>query len=392
MTEKKPLKILLVEDNPAHVELVIRAFKEQDGSTLISIAGSLSLAREMLASKPIDLIIADWRLPDGEGIDLLSIVSNSQGIPVLYMTSYGSEQIAVDVMKAGAVDYVVKSQEVLADMPHIAERAYHQWSMVNEQKRIQHALKQSESRYRQLSQELELRVEQRTYQLQQANKELEAFVYSVSHDLKAPLRGIDGYSRILEQDFSKQLGEEGIQAITRIRQSVNRMNHLIDDLLQLSRLTRGEMIQREIDMSALAQTIAQEVASRTADTHVNFTCQAGLYATGDPRLIRLVVDNLFDNAWKFTAHHSTPQVEFGAKLSEHGDPIFFVRDNGIGFDMKYADRIFEPFHRLVRVDEYEGSGIGLATVQRIIIRHGGRIWIESEPDQGATFYFTLPGE
>jgi PAS domain S-box-containing protein len=248
--------------------------------------------------------------------------------------------------------------------------------------------KQAEEKINQLNLELEQRVVERTVQLEITNKELEAFSYSVSHDLRAPLRGIDGWSQALLEDYHDQLDEQGKQYIERVRSETQRMGHLIDDMLQLSRLTRAEMTTGPVDLSALAQAIAGRLQAEASLRHVDLNIQAGLTAEGDVHLLEIVLTNLLDNAFKFTAKRAEACIEFG-QTELQGQRVFFVRDNGAGFDMTYAQKIFGAFQRMHKVSEFPGTGVGLAIVQRIIHRHGGRVWAEAEVERGTTFYFTL---
>jgi PAS domain S-box-containing protein len=228
-------------------------------------------------------------------------------------------------------------------------------------------------------------------QLEMANKELEAFSYSVSHDLRAPLRGIDGFSQALLEDYEVQLDDQGKDYLRRVRAASQRMAQLIDDILNLSRVTRSEMQIGTVDLSGLAQTIAAELQAQQPDRRVTLKIQHGVTGKGDGRLLRQALDNLLGNAWKFTSKQPAATIEFGvmAAASNGGAPAYFVRDNGAGFDMTYAGKLFSAFQRLHAVTEFPGTGIGLATVQRIVHRHGGRVWAESTMGQGATFYFTL---
>jgi len=235
---------------------------------------------------------------------------------------------------------------------------------------------------------LEDLVAERTAELQAVNKELEAFAYSVSHDLRAPLRSIDGFGQALLEDYGPELDDTAHDYVRRMSAASQRMGGLIDDLLHLSRLTRREMHCQQVDLSALACSVAQELQSSEPDRQVQILITDGLGAYGDPGLLRILMENLMGNAHKFTARHPTARIEFGA-LCEGDETIFFVRDDGAGFDMAYADKLFGAFQRLHRVTEFEGAGIGLATVQRIVHRHGGRVWAEGAVEQGATFYFTL---
>lgn len=248
--------------------------------------------------------------------------------------------------------------------------------------------KQAEAEVWRLNAHLEQRVVERTVQLEAANKELEAFSYSVSHDLRAPLRSIDGFSQALLEDCAEKLDTSGKGHLQRIRAASQRMGELIDDLLKLSRMTRVEMRRETVALSALAQTIVAELQRTQPKRQVKFIIAEGLAANGDARLLQVVLENLLGNAWKFTSKRRDAAIEFG--VFQHGDKqAFFVRDNGAGFDMAYGDKLFGAFQRLHAMTEFEGTGIGLATVARIIRRHGGQVRAVGAVGQGATFYFTL---
>jgi light-regulated signal transduction histidine kinase (bacteriophytochrome)/HAMP domain-containing protein len=236
--------------------------------------------------------------------------------------------------------------------------------------------------------ELEQRVQERTSQLAASNKELEAFSYSVSHDLRAPLRGIDGFSLALLEDYEDRLDKEGKEHLQRIRAATQRMGMLIDDLLNLSRMTRAEIRKQRVNISTLVRSIAKELQDSEVERQVDFRIEDGIEATADAHLLRVVLENLLGNACKFTSKRSSARIEFG-KTRRNGSSAYFVRDNGAGFDPAYASRLFGAFQRLHGTTEFPGTGIGLATVQRIIHRHGGEIWAEGAVEKGATFYFTL---
>jgi light-regulated signal transduction histidine kinase (bacteriophytochrome) len=224
-----------------------------------------------------------------------------------------------------------------------------------------------------------------------ANRELESFSYSVAHDLRAPLRSIDGFSQALLEDCAAQLDDQGREYLKYIRESAQRMAQLIDDLLTLSRVSRGELHRVRVDMSMLARTVAGGLQASDKGRAVTWTIQDGLWATGDARLLRAALENLLGNAWKFTSKVAAAHVEFSV-LAGSEQVVYYVRDNGAGFDMTYVGKLFGVFQRLHSADEFEGSGIGLATVQRIVRRHGGRVWAEGEAGRGASFYFTLEDE
>jgi light-regulated signal transduction histidine kinase (bacteriophytochrome) len=226
-------------------------------------------------------------------------------------------------------------------------------------------------------------------ELEAANQELEAFSYSVSHDLRAPLRSVDGYSRALLEDYAELLPLEGRKFLEHVRSSAHRMGDLIEDLLELSKVTRAHLNSVPVDLTRLAEDILAELQRTYPGRSVRWSVAPNLTARGDPRLLQVVLENLLNNAWKYTSKEEQAEIEFGA-TSANGQTTYFVRDNGAGFDMAYAHRLFGAFQRLHTTTEFPGTGIGLATVQRIIHRHGGRIWAESALGQGATFFFTLP--
>jgi signal transduction histidine kinase len=239
-----------------------------------------------------------------------------------------------------------------------------------------------------VKQQLEQRVQERTAQLETSNKELEAFSYSVSHDLRTPLRAIAGFSQALQEDYEKQLDAQAQEYLRCMRTGVMRMGQLIDDVIQLSRVSRTDISKEQVNLSELATEITALLQKSNPQHVVKVAITPHLTAQGDPRLLRIALENLLSNAWKFTSKTATAQIYFDAIIYA-GKPTFLVRDNGVGFDMKYANKLFQAFQRLHKDTDFPGDGIGLATVARIIGKHGGTVWAESQPNQGATFFFTL---
>jgi signal transduction histidine kinase len=252
------------------------------------------------------------------------------------------------------------------------------------------ARKQAERQSEQMQAELERLVETRTADLQATLGELEAFSYSVSHDLRAPLRSLDGFSQALIEDYADKLEDDGKMYLDRIRANAQKMAQLIDSLLQLSRVTRAELNPVAVDLSAIAAQVASDLSASSRGRNCDFVIEPDILADADPKLIEVAFQNLLQNAWKFTARREKGRIEFGACMCD-GNLTCFIRDNGAGFDMKYRDKLFVAFQRLHDVRDYEGTGIGLATVSRIFKRHGGHIWAEGALDNGACFYFTLRG-
>lgn len=299
-----------------------------------------------------------------------------------------SSDIKVEGKKRGALDvYYLKEKPEIDEGPFLKEERHLIDSLVATIGEVAEH-KKTEEDLRKHREHLEELVEERTGELSAVNKELEVFAYSVSHDLRAPLRSIDGFSQALLEDYPDKLDEQGKSYLQRVRSATQRMGVLIDDLLSLSRVTRSEMRRETVDLSALAQSIAEELQETQPERQVDFVIAQGLTTKGDSSLLHQIMENLLGNAWKFTGQHPKARIEFGV-TQINGKDTFFVRDDGVGFDMTYADKLFGVFQRLHSQEEFPGTGVGLATVQRIAHRHGGQVWAEGKVKEGAIFYFTL---
>jgi signal transduction histidine kinase len=357
--EKSRSRILLADDNTDMRDYVRRLLAEHyeveavpDGLT------ALTAAQE----RTFDLVLTDIMMPGMDGFGLLRelrATPKTRIIPVILLSARAGEEAAVEGLNAGADDYLTKpfsAQELIARVRTHLELAHtrREW----------------------------------TKELEHANKELESFSYTVSHDLRAPLRAIDGFSKALLDEYSGRLDGQARHYLQRVRLAAQKMSTLINDLLELSLVSRGTLKKESIDLSELARGIVAEFQQKDETRKVTLEIADGLSATGDRHLVRTVLLNLLGNAWKYTAKTSQPQIAFGC--SNHGaPPVFYIRDNGVGFDMAYADKLFAPFQQLHTESQFEDTGIGLAAAQRAVSRHGGRVWAEGEVGVGETFYFTL---
>jgi signal transduction histidine kinase len=369
-------KVLLVEDNPGDARLIRESLAETKGDPFdLEIADRLAPALRRLSSGGIDALLLDLGLPDSKGQETFDQAkAQAPTVPIIVLTGLGDEAVALKMVQDGAQDYVAKIDLNGSVLSRVIRYAI--------------ARERADQQIRKFNEELEHRVNVRTAELEAANKELETFSYSVSHDLRAPLRHIDGFSRILLESCGPQLGTEGQKYLDRIRVATQHMGNLIDDLLKLAQVGRRVLDLKPVELSSLVREMLDEFKAETQGRRIEWEVGDLPSVTCDVGLIKQVFSNLIGNSVKYTRPRETAVIEVGQTVIA-GTPAFFVRDNGAGFDMKYADKLFGAFQRLHQETEFEGTGIGLATVQRIIQRHGGRIWAEADLGKGATFYFTL---
>ena len=371
------MRMLLVEDNPGDARLVREMCREQGLSTdgLASV-DSMSGAEAHLANHEVDLILLDLGLPDAQGLDAVRRAhAAAPRVPLVVLTGLDDEAVAVQALQQGAQDYLIKGQLETRGLMRALRYAIERKTM--------------DAEIRALNAELEARVAQRTVALESANRELEAFSYSVSHDLRAPLRSIDGYSSILLRDQAGQLDAEALRLLGIVVRNVKQMGTLIDDLLAFSRVSRAALEHRPVDMAGLARSVADELRAADPEREIAFDVGPLADAPGDAALLRQVWVNLLGNAAKFSGPSENARVEVRSEQSD-GECRYTVSDNGVGFNLAYADNLFAPFSRLHPAADFEGTGIGLAIVARIVNRHGGRVWAEGAPGAGATFGFALP--
>ncbi|MDP9827789.1 DNA-binding response OmpR family regulator [Kineosporia succinea] len=353
-------------------------------------ASSGEEALELLAFQRCDCILFSPGADD-DFLDVCRKIKAAPGVrdvPLIVVGDDERRQSMVDALDAGADDYVASTVDPRVLLARIRAQLQRK-QVADEHRQIRESLlrKEIEAAQARADAEIALTKAAMVEELERKNQELEAFSYSVSHDLRSPLRAIDGFTAMLLEVVDEHLDESGRHYADRIRASVKRMNEMIDDLIELSRVGRAEVTRRPVDVGALAGEILADLAVGSPGRSVEVVVAEGLDASADARLLRNVLENLLGNAWKFSGAMDDPRIEVGRS----GPDEFFVRDNGSGFDMAQAGRLFSPFQRLHKQSEFPGTGIGLATVHRIIERHGGRIWAESAPGEGATFRFTLPG-
>ncbi len=369
MPEIPPARILIVDDEAAHMRALCNTLKDHGYVTVGFSSPTAALVE--LEKTEFDLILTDLMMPEMDGIALLqSALKIKPDLVGIIMTGEGTITTAVEAMKTGALDYILKPFRLGVILPVLARAL-------------------SVRRLRLENAELEKRVRERTAQLEAANHELDAFAYSVSHDLRAPLRHISGFVGLLEQ-AEPSLSEKGKRYTGLITNSTRQMGQLIDDLLNFSRTSRAEIRRTIVDLNDLVDGVIRAAQPETEGRNLVWKRTPLPQVQADRAMLQQVFSNLILNAIKYSRPRNPAEITIGCLDETPGEIVIFIRDNGVGFDMKYVDKLFGVFQRLHRDEEFEGTGIGLANVRRIIARHGGRTWAEGKVDGGATFYFTLP--
>jgi DNA-binding response OmpR family regulator len=383
-------KILAIDDSLTYLHGLGDALKDEGYDVILARSGEEAL--ELLAVQPVDCILLDLLMPGLSGQETCQRIKAApvvREIPLIMLTALEDREAMIQGLSAGADDYISKSSELQVLKARIRAQIRRK-QFEDENRRIREELlrKELETAEARAARELAETKAVLADELERKNKELEAFSYSVSHDLRAPLRAIDGFSRIVLEDFGSALDPRGREYLQRVCAAAHRMSELIDDLLELSRVGRAELRRSRVNLSDIARQVIADLQKRS-DRHVAVVIQDDLLADADSRLMQIALENLLGNSWKFTASTADARVEFG-RDHNGGNSAYFVRDNGAGFDMTYAEKLFRPFQRLHSDAEFTGTGIGLATVYRIVDRHGGRVWAEGAIGRGATFYFTIP--
>ena len=379
------VNILLVDDQPANL-VALEAMLQGLGQNLVQ-AGSGRAALKWLLTHEAAVVLLDVKMPDMDGFETATFIrerDKSRHTPIIFLTAADKSQTdAVRGYAVGAVDYLVKPvvPEFVRSKVAVFVELARKTELLRRQARL---LQESEQAAHELA---DARAEL-VRDLEHKNRELESFSYAVSHDLRAPLRRIESFGRAIQESQGERLDDDGRRYLERVREASRQMSQLIDDVLHLSRVTRAEIREHEVDLSALVSLLLDRMREAEPARSVEVRVRPGITVTGDGQLLRVAIENLLENAWKFTGREPAARIEFGM-TNVAGEPTYFVRDNGAGFDMAYAERLFGPFQRLHLASEFPGTGIGLATVQRIIHRHGGRVWAEGMLGQGATFHFTI---
>jgi signal transduction histidine kinase len=400
------MKLLIVDDNSTNLKL-LRAQLESDGHAVLQARNGLE-GLDLARTQPLDGVVSDILMPDMDGFQFCLEVRRDPALChlpfVLYTSTYVASADRELAARVGADAYLMKpvpprqiidalrqamrpsgSPPGQAGLRRDDPQVLRQYSEVLVRK-----LEEKNRELMRANEELEQRVAERTAELENSLQELELFSGAVSHDLRNPLHSMSGLVQIvLETDYAGRQGSEGFRLLSRVIGQTQQMAGLINALLALARSSQGELHQEAVDLAALATEVVEGLRAAEPQRQVQVRIQPGMVAQGDPQLLRAVLDNLLGNAWKYTAQVPAARIEFGQVLGGDARPVYYVRDNGAGFDMRQAARLFEGFQRLHRAAEFPGHGIGLATVRRIVQRHGGRVWADATPGAGATFSFVL---
>jgi DNA-binding response OmpR family regulator len=383
-------RILAVDDSPTYLHEISNALHGEGYDVVLASSGEEAL--ELLAVQPVDCILLDLMMPGLSGAETCQRIKAApftRDIPLIMVTAQQEREIMLEALGGGADDYISKSADLDVLKARLrAQLRRKQFEDENRRMREQLMQRDFEAAETRAARELAETRSRLASELERKNKELEAFSYSVSHDLRAPLRGIDGFSQALLEDYGGQLDAQAQDYLRRIRTNAQRMGTLIDDLLLLSRVTRAELHVAPIDLAPISSEVVAELQRREPERKVAVTIEPDQHVLGDRGLLLIVLENLIGNAWKFTSKVDAAEITIGSALV-NGERACFIRDNGAGFDMQYASKMFTPFQRFHTEADYTGTGIGLATVYRIIDRLGGRVWAQSTPGHGAAFFFTL---
>jgi hypothetical protein len=388
MSPDDQVNILLVDDHPENL-LALESVLEPLGENLVHASSGREALRALL-QQDFAVILLDVQMPEMDGFETATLIrerERTQATPIIFLTAVSKSELeTIKGYATGAVDYIIK--------PFVPEIIKAKVAAFVEMYRISERVKRQAEQLAALNRDLETHlaeISRLNRELQSANEELESFSYSVSHDLRAPLRHIDSFSKILVEDYAGKLDAEGQKTIGRIGAAAERMEQLIEDLLQLSRVTRAEITIMTVDLSALVKDIAAKLQGDQPERKVEWKISEGLTARGDARLLRAALENLLGNAWKYSSKKEKAVIEFGRQEAGGGRQAmaFYIRDNGAGFDMARVDKLFAPFQRLHSESEFSGTGIGLSIVRRIIRRHDGEVWAEGKVGEGAIFYFTI---
>lgn len=379
------INILIVDDDPTKL-LVIRTILADLDQNLIEVRSGTEALRACL-NNDFAVILLDVNMPGIDGFETAQLIrarERSKHTPIIFVTAISTADIHITKgYSLGAVDYILTP--IIPDILKAKIKVFIDLFCL--QQEIKHHAKALEKANYELEHRIQ-EIEQLNRELEISNDELESFSHSVSHDLRAPLRHIDGFTQMLFENYSSKLNDRGKTYIDRTKASVQNMNTLMEELLKLSRITRHKLQKEIVDLSDLAKSIANNLQQNNSDRQVKFALQENIIVTGDAGLLRIALENLIGNAWKYSGKVQEAIIEFG-RAELYGMEAYFVRDNGVGFDSSAAPNIFMPFKRFHSASEYPGTGIGLSIVHRIIRRHGGRIWAESSVGNGATFYFTI---